>query len=132
MARPPRDINTERLVSFPLLTYSYIIMGITESLVCFGAYLWVFNDAGVESKDIFLLDPKDDLWLTREDGQMDAMSGGNTFTAEQQETIVRQVRAAATRLCARPLPHPLDIHAHPLHQIPSTPIHPFPWVLCQY
>lgn len=129
MARPPRDINTERLVSFPLLTYSYLIMGITESLVCFGAYLWVFNDAGVESKDIFLLDPKDDLWLTREDGQMDAISGGNTFNAEQQETIVRQVRAAATHLCARPLPHPLP---HPLHQVPSTPIHPFPWVLCQY
>lgn len=93
MARPPRDINKERLVSFPLLTYAYIIVGLTESLVCFGAYLWVFNDAGVKSSDIFLLDPRDSTWLTREENGdgLTVESDGKPFTAEEQETIVRQV-----------------------------------------
>lgn len=93
MGRPPRDITTERLVSFPLLTYSYIIVGLSESIICFGAYLWVFNNAGVKSKDIFLLDPKENLWLSRAengDGNV-AMSGDNTFTPEEQERIVREV-----------------------------------------
>lgn len=100
MARPPRDISTERLVSFPLLCYSYLIVGLTQSIICFGAYLWVFNNRGVESKDIFLLDPKDNLWLSSaENGdQKVAMSGGKEFDAEAQELIVRQVRVHTLRI----------------------------------
>lgn len=100
MARPPRDITTERLVSFPLLCYSYLIIGVTESLICFGAYLWVFNDAGVQSRGIFLLDPRKNTWLSRaeygdgldvcDDGE-DICSDDNKFTAEAQEELVRQV-----------------------------------------
>lgn len=93
MARPPRDIETERLVSFPLLTHAYLIVGGAQSLFAFLGWIWVYDYHGVKISDIFLLDPRDNLWLSRSengDGEI-AMSNGNTYTAEQQEDIVRQV-----------------------------------------
>lgn len=35
MLRPPRDINSDRLVSRNLLVYSYLIVGVLESIACF-------------------------------------------------------------------------------------------------
>lgn len=93
MARPPRDISVERLVSIPLLTYSYIIVGLAESLCCMGAYLWVFTHRGVKISDIFLLDPKDEQWFSDAD-RIDEMKGPaatGEFSPEDQERIVREV-----------------------------------------
>jgi Cation transporting ATPase, C-terminus len=100
MARAPRDIATERLVSLPLLVYSYIIMGLAESLCCFGAYLWVFDKRGVPASEIFLLNPKDNTWLSQAD-QIDApvTVDGNLFSEEQQQDIVRQVRGRLHHAC---------------------------------
>lgn len=95
MARPPRDISVERLVSIPLLTYSYIIVGLAESLCCMGAYLWVFKHNGVSAGDIFLLDPQDEQWFSDAD-RINEMKlptiGGKVFSSEDQERIVREVR----------------------------------------
>jgi Cation transporting ATPase, C-terminus len=95
MARPPRDISSERLVSLPLLAYSYIIVGLTESLVCMGAYLWVFNRAGIKSRDIWLVPPADGTWQSRvenieQPAQLES-NPGVFISPEQQELIVRQV-----------------------------------------
>jgi hypothetical protein len=97
MARPPRDISVERLVSLPLLTYAYIIVGMAESIICFGAYLWVFTNAGVPAKVIFLIKPEDETWTSRADlstvdEELRKRSiDGKDFTAEDQEMLVRQV-----------------------------------------
>lgn len=93
MARPPRDITTERLVSFPLLTHSYLIVGGAESLFCFLGWIWVYINAGVKVSDIFLMDPKEGLWMSRaENGEgLEALTNGNRFNPEEQELIVRQV-----------------------------------------
>lgn len=94
MARPPRDISVERLVSFPLLTYSYVVVGLAESLCCMGAYLWVFTHRGVKISDIFLLDPRDEQWFSDAD-RIDPERGPaatGEFSPEEQETIVREVR----------------------------------------
>lgn len=93
MARPPRDIATERLVSFPLLCHAYLIVGGMQSLFSFLAWIWVYHHNGVATKDIFLLDPKDGIWLSRAengDGNI-AFSRGRPFSPEEQEDIVRQV-----------------------------------------
>eukprot|EP00892_Ulva_mutabilis_P001291 jgi/Ulvmu1/11162/UM071_0046.1 len=99
MARPPRDIAVERLVSIPLLTYSYIIVGLAESLCCMGAYLWVFKHRGVSASDIFLLDPKDEQWFSdaeriSEDPDKIVTIDGEIYTPETQERIVRESNGA--------------------------------------
>ena len=87
---PPRNIATDRLVSLPLLIYSYIIMGLAESLCCLGAYLWVFTIRGVDHADIFLVDPKKNIWDSRAERNENIAPGG--FNESQQANIVRQVR----------------------------------------
>jgi Cation transporting ATPase, C-terminus len=89
MDRPPRNIATDRLVSLPLLVYAYLIMGVTESLCCLGAYLWVFTVRGVDHSDIFLLNPKDSTWNSQADRNDQPAHG---FSPDQQADIVRQVR----------------------------------------
>lgn len=99
MARPPRDTRTERLVSFPLLFYAYVIMGLAESLVCMGAYMWVFTHRGVAISDIFMLDPADATWSVLADrNDNSAFSNGVEFSPEAQAQVVREVRAF-TREC---------------------------------
>jgi hypothetical protein len=94
MSRPPRDISVERLVSVPLLAYAYIIVGVAESLCCFGAYLWTFRDAGVPIRDIFLIrNPEKGAWSSQQARIKDDFhaSNGNVFEPWEQELIVRQV-----------------------------------------
>jgi hypothetical protein len=94
MQRPPRDISVERLVSTPLLIYSYIVMGFAESLICCGAYLWVFTHNGVKLSKIWLLDPrKQSIWSANEDANEDLapVGGGKEIGAEEQARIVREV-----------------------------------------
>ena len=87
MDRPPRDISTERLVSLPLLVYSYIIMGLAEALCCMGAYLWVFTHNNVSHSDIFLTNPDDDTWDSRAERNKPTVG----FSADEQARIVREV-----------------------------------------
>ena len=93
MARPPRNIEVERLVSFPLLVYSYIVMGLAESVICMGAYLWVFTENNVDHSDIFLIDPDDEIWTTDEDenNPITNDAGEILFSGEDQARIVREV-----------------------------------------
>lgn len=97
MDRPPRNIAVERLVSFPLLTYSYVIMGVAEMIICMGAYLWVFSHYGVPASEIFLLDPNDgEVWRVQADLIRDepVIIDGVTYDAERQADITRQANAA--------------------------------------
>lgn len=117
MARPPRDIETERLVSFPLLCHAYLIVGGAQSLCCFLGWIWVYSHAGVKISDIFLLNPRESLWLSRSENNTemnDAISNGTTFSPERQEEIVRQVR----RLL--PLPVVVEIIAACTHVVPHS------------
>ena len=95
MERPPRNIATDRLVSMPLLIYAYLIMGLAESLVCFGAYMWTFHVRGVPYNTIFLTDPDDGVWGTLPEN-IDVSDAG--FTPDQQAEIVRQVCCCAVLL----------------------------------
>lgn len=92
MSRPPRNIATERLVSLPLLLYAYIIMGLAESICCFGAYLWVFSEHDVPASEIFLLDPEESTWNVKA-GSIDGpvTIEGEVLDAERQADILRQV-----------------------------------------
>jgi sodium/potassium-transporting ATPase subunit alpha len=47
MSQKPRDVKTDRLVSWQLLSYAYLQAGIIISLVCVGAWLAVFTNNNV-------------------------------------------------------------------------------------
>jgi hypothetical protein len=90
MERPPRNIATERLVSFPLLFYDYVTVGlIGEALVCTGAYLWTFTHNSVPLSDVWLIPGSKDCWLTIADN---IGCPDSAFSAEEQERITREVR----------------------------------------
>jgi len=41
MTFPPRNVKVDRLVSLPLLGYSYLQAGLIETGVCLVVYFWV-------------------------------------------------------------------------------------------
>ena len=41
MERPPRDLNRDKLVAWPLLIYAYLIAGLFETIACFMVYFEV-------------------------------------------------------------------------------------------
>lgn len=47
MRRPPRNVQTERLVSGPSIFYSYVVAGGGSALVCMGCYFLVYTRAGI-------------------------------------------------------------------------------------
>jgi magnesium-transporting ATPase (P-type) len=69
-------------------------MGLAESLVCMGAYLWVFKSYGVSASQIFLLNPKADTWLSQAeliDPSSLVVVNGAQLSPEVQEKILREV-----------------------------------------
>lgn len=55
--RPPRDIKKDRLMSFRLLSYSYLQAGVIETMFCFVAFFWVYLDYGLQIGELFFLSP---------------------------------------------------------------------------
>ncbi len=47
MARPPRNPKSDRLVDFPLLMHSYVVIGVAETAACVLAFCAVFFARGV-------------------------------------------------------------------------------------
>jgi hypothetical protein len=94
MQRPPRDIAVDRLVSMPLLLYAYLTMGIAESIACVISYLWTFLYNDVSLSNVWLVDPKKDVWSVREEINKEdvAIGNGRILGPEEQARIVREVR----------------------------------------
>ena len=55
--RPPRNLETDRLMSYRLLSYSYLQAGMIEAFFCFVAYFWVYCDNGLGMSELFYLAP---------------------------------------------------------------------------
>jgi sodium/potassium-transporting ATPase subunit alpha len=59
MDQPPRKVKEDRLVSFPLLLYSYLIAGLLiEATACFLASCIVFWTYNISISDIAFIDGK--------------------------------------------------------------------------
>eukprot|EP01138_Halocafeteria_seosinensis_P006243 gb/GECG01006384.1/.p1 GENE.gb/GECG01006384.1/~~gb/GECG01006384.1/.p1 ORF type:complete len:1125 (+),score=117.90 gb/GECG01006384.1/:1-3375(+) len=89
MDRPPRDMGKDRLVNRPMLVYSYAVVGLLESIICFLAYLFVFIDNGVNLSDLPF--SSGDHW---EDDSEVFVSDGKVFDSDDQIRIVEEARAA--------------------------------------
>lgn len=53
MKRPPRNLKTDRLLSFQLFMYSYIVWGLAEAVAGFIAYILLFNYWDLSLSDIY-------------------------------------------------------------------------------
>lgn len=89
MQRPPRDLSKDKLVSTPLLFYSYAVVGVLEVITCFISYAMVFwgEDIGLGE----LLYTAKDYWQDNADAI--ELSAG-VFTSEQQVDIRNRAQSA--------------------------------------
>eukprot|EP01094_Clydonella_sp_ATCC50884_P000582 TRINITY_DN10456_c0_g1_i1.p1 TRINITY_DN10456_c0_g1~~TRINITY_DN10456_c0_g1_i1.p1 ORF type:complete len:981 (+),score=263.73 TRINITY_DN10456_c0_g1_i1:153-3095(+) len=84
MNQPPRDIENDRLVSFPLVAYSYLEVGVLEAVVCFLAYLFTFATFGIMLPDLLF----DDGAHFVEGAELFCSSSGKCYAAESQVYIL--------------------------------------------
>ena len=85
MTRKPRNIHTEKLVSYSTLSYPYIFASFIEICFCLIAYFTAFWEAGILSDELSgiavenFTGQSNNLWMAR---------GGEMFTSDQQNYIL--------------------------------------------
>jgi sodium/potassium-transporting ATPase subunit alpha len=90
MMRPPRSTKTDRMVTGPLIFYSYCVAGVVESVASFLAFFCVFWSHGIDLSD--LMAPVGTVyWIS---GAPDFVSRGNTFSSSDQVSILSVGNAA--------------------------------------
>lgn len=92
MLRPPRKIKTDRLVSWSLLSYAYIIAGIMEVTGCLTAYCLVFVQNNIAVSDLLFTD--ESFFFTEASLNSPFYSNNRVFSGEEQSIIVGQARSA--------------------------------------
>ena len=92
MARPPRNLKTDRLVTKPLIVYAYIIAGLVESIFCLGAFLWVFASNGISASDLVFADT--DELFTDDAPLLCSESGDDCLDADEQVRVLGLANAA--------------------------------------
>ena len=93
MTRPPRNRKTDRLVSVPLLLYSYLLAGGIEVIGCLICYFSIFLYYGITPNELFWLNPiafneggrNNQRWVSDD---------GTVFEPLQQEKILMIVQTA--------------------------------------
>ena len=85
MARPPRDVKKDKMASPQILLYSYVLVGIAETLVCFFGFLLVFIQAGIPVNT--LPETYNVYWML---GAPDFVVDGVHFTDVDQVNILNE------------------------------------------
>jgi sodium/potassium-transporting ATPase subunit alpha len=90
MERKPRDPVRDRLVSPPLLFYSYVTSGTLISATCFAAYAWMYYQHNILLSDFYAPDLNSDIggfFTLSSTEPVTIQRTGQTFTAEEQHTM---------------------------------------------
>ncbi|KAF1319924.1 putative hydrolase, partial [Globisporangium splendens] len=87
MSRPPRDMKKDKLMSSPLLLYSYMIAGMINVCGCFLAYASVFWRNGISLSDIYL---SADIYWQDDAPDFCTADGTKCFTETQQDDILAE------------------------------------------
>jgi magnesium-transporting ATPase (P-type) len=89
MDRRPRDLKTEKLIDGRLVRYSYLIIGVLETLTCLMAYFTVLQYYGISGSVVW-----NSSMTFFQAGAPDLVAGGTVFTAAQQLQILYRAHAA--------------------------------------
>ncbi len=87
MSRPPRDAHTERLVSLPLIFYSYLTAGVIIALGCLTAYLISYRNHGIYPSDLIV---SADEFFRDDSTGVYCTSGNLCFSADEQRRIAAE------------------------------------------
>lgn len=91
MNRPPRNAETDHLVTLRTVTYWYLLAGAWETLVCYLNYFLVFNYYGIDPHNL----PFTDTYWNEEGGNSDFTVGnGRTYDNDDQVNILAQAQTA--------------------------------------
>ncbi|TMW67398.1 hypothetical protein Poli38472_011018 [Pythium oligandrum] len=91
MQRPPRDMTKDRLMSPPLLFYSYLVAGMINTTGCFLAYASVFWRHGISLSDVYM--SVEDYW--QDDAPLLCETNGTRcYDDKQQIDLVAQACSA--------------------------------------
>lgn len=100
MRRAPRNPKTDHLITKRTLFYSYVLAGLTSSLICFMAYALVFKHHGISLKNL-LFSTDDGYFLgppyadAVDDEYPPVLTiGARTYDAVEQYAIYRQASTA--------------------------------------
>lgn len=93
MTRPPRNRKTDRLVSVPLLLYSYILAGGIEVIGCLICYFSIFMYYGIMPNELFWLNPMAFNEGGKENQKWES-DNGTKFKTSEQEKILMIVQTA--------------------------------------
>eukprot|EP00444_Apocalathium_aciculiferum_P050192 CAMPEP_0183508008 /NCGR_PEP_ID=MMETSP0371-20130417/8551_1 /TAXON_ID=268820 /ORGANISM="Peridinium aciculiferum, Strain PAER-2" /LENGTH=1113 /DNA_ID=CAMNT_0025704305 /DNA_START=68 /DNA_END=3409 /DNA_ORIENTATION=+ len=85
MSRAPRNIKTDRMVTWQVLCHSYLFAGVVESLFSILAFFCVFWTHGVALADLCFPDSK--LYFSGSDAPV-MHSNGRDFSADEQSKIL--------------------------------------------
>ena len=89
MKRLPRNVHSDHLVTVPLVLYSYIEIGVIESIACVVSYIIAFNTYNISMNDIAFTDDK----FFEDDSPFLCTENGPCYNADEQIDILRQVTA---------------------------------------
>jgi sodium/potassium-transporting ATPase subunit alpha len=93
MKRLPRNVKEDHLVTAPLVMYSYMEIGVIESVACVVSYIVAFATFGISMTDLAFTD---DLYFEEDSPNLctDGESAGDgCYDADEQISILRQVTA---------------------------------------
>lgn len=89
MNRPPRNTKRDKMASYQILVYAYILVGVPEVLVCFIAYFLVYINHGIPVSS--LSGTYGTYWQS---GAPDLVVNGKTFADYDQVNIYNESQAA--------------------------------------
>jgi sodium/potassium-transporting ATPase subunit alpha len=92
MLRPPRKMGVDRLVSYQIIFYSYVVAGLGSSLVCLFSFLMVYVRAGVPLSSVWMANMNGAF--TNDDSAASFTAGGKTFDVAAQNAIYFESVAA--------------------------------------
>ena len=90
MVRPPRDRKRDRLATAPLLCYSYVELGVINTLAAFVAYFVVFIEAGIPTS---WLPFAADTYFSANSPDL-VVPNGTVYTASEQLQILSLAQSA--------------------------------------
>jgi hypothetical protein len=88
MARPPRNLDKDRLMSKGMLVYIELYAGLLNAISAFVSYILVFNYHGLSLADIF--NTASNCWTANPD---DFVVRGRVYDADEQALILAQAQA---------------------------------------
>jgi len=93
MKRKPRSTKIDRLVARPLLLYSYLWIGIIETILAMFAYFWVFANKGISPSQLWLT--SDNHWATANNDPFYYGPGNSlNLTSDAQATLAFQAASS--------------------------------------